>query len=170
MDMINKEILDFIQQSLSAGKSENEIRQSLVENGGWKDADVTEAFNSLSQHKEDPLSSSAQISPEKIKGFTLLILTEITLLIIIIAGLILGQKAGKTSSVQEIFFLASIIAIIPAIIISLVGIKDGIQGLKKKRKGGAFILLTSFMLIIATGTYVMSFVSQTVWIFRLLNL
>lgn len=45
--MINKELLDFIRQNLKQGLTEEQIRITLRDNG-WQDADVTEAFRSIS--------------------------------------------------------------------------------------------------------------------------
>ena len=54
--MINNEIVNYIKSELAKGESRQEITDSLIKNG-WGNADVQEAFNSLSV--SSPVSTSA---------------------------------------------------------------------------------------------------------------
>ncbi len=43
--MITQELIQFIQQSISQGKTKEEIRNMLLANGGWQESDIEEAFS-----------------------------------------------------------------------------------------------------------------------------
>lgn len=97
---------------------------------------------------------------EKIKGSKLLIGVEIFLFVLIIVGFVLGNKWGNRSSFGDIISFASIIALIPAIIIAIIGIKDGIKGIKEKKKGGIFILIFSILLMAISFVCIFYFLGE----------
>jgi len=45
--MITQELIQFIQQGISQGKSREELKQILLSNGDWQESDVDEAFSSI---------------------------------------------------------------------------------------------------------------------------
>lgn len=45
--MITNELLSFIKEALAKGTTEEEIRKMLMDNGGWDESDVREAFDTI---------------------------------------------------------------------------------------------------------------------------
>ena len=54
--MITQELIQFIQQSISQGKTKEEIRNILLSSGGWQESDIEEAFNSVENNRKEGTS------------------------------------------------------------------------------------------------------------------
>lgn len=67
--MINQELLDYINQQLQQGVSQDQIKEALVSNG-WQSQDVEEAFNSIQNTTQPPQKESSDQSPKSLPGPT----------------------------------------------------------------------------------------------------
>lgn len=59
--MITQELLNFIKQNISQGKSKEEVKRTLISGGGWKESDIEEAFRLLGINVQSPIPISPQI-------------------------------------------------------------------------------------------------------------
>jgi hypothetical protein len=89
----------------------------------------------------------------KVKGSSLLLTIEIILLVLISYGLVTVNRPGAQSSIADMIGFISLIAIIPSIIISFFGIKDGITGIKNHTNNGVLVLIISLILLVVSALY-----------------
>ncbi len=89
----------------------------------------------------------------KVKGSSLLLIVEVILLVLICYGFFTSNQPKASSSINDIIDLTSLIAIIPAIILSIIGIKDGIKGVKNHLSNGVIVLIVSIILLVVTVIY-----------------
>lgn len=73
---INIELINFIIQSRSAGKKDEEIRGTLLRNG-WKDSEIRMALESL------PTQTPQNSRPKKLSGNSVFLIIVITLLVLV---------------------------------------------------------------------------------------
>ncbi|NCS99944.1 hypothetical protein GW765_03105 [Candidatus Parcubacteria bacterium] len=57
--MITQELIQFIQQGISQGKTKEELKQILLSNGDWLESDVEEAFSSINTNVSNSMTGSA---------------------------------------------------------------------------------------------------------------
>jgi hypothetical protein len=104
------------------------------------------------------------------KGFGLLLAVQIILIALLLIGFFTSNKPGPSSSLIDIISLASMIAIIPGVIVAFIGIKDAVVSLKNKLGNGTLLLITSIILLIVSVGHAMYLFGGLSTLFRMFRL
>jgi len=111
--MVNKQILDYIEQQLNQGISRDVIKQNLVASGGWHPNDIDEAFVTLDQTKNIPSSSFVPRAPmEKtktsfVKKITVIIVIAVVLITIVGIYIYFQKNNSSTANIQNTLYNAT---------------------------------------------------------------
>jgi hypothetical protein len=95
--MVNEQLLNFIRQSKQTGIPDDQIRQQLINGGGWSTQDIQEAFNSL---EPQPFTNTANSSVSSKKYFKLVII--LVVLSIFVGGYFVSAQFGLVPNFQSI--------------------------------------------------------------------